>query len=225
MTTASTALPLPFRYNRLLQRLCIVFLVVWAVSAFHPIMAADWWLENLLVFVFVGFLMASYRWLPLSDVSYLLICAYLCMHEWGAHHKYANVPIGEWMRAIFHTTRNDYDRVVHFAFGLLLSYPGRELLIRKANVRGPWNLWLPLVLSLGFGAGYEILEAVVAVVASPDAGEAFLGLQGDPWDTHKDMFMGFAGSVVSMGITAVAIRVSRRRQRASEVERMVAVGR
>jgi len=120
---------------------------------------------------------------------------------------------------------NDYDRVVHFAFGLLLAYPERELLLRKANLRGAWNLWLPLVFSLGLGAGYEILEAVVAVVASPDAGEAFLGLQGDPWDTHKDMFMGFAGSVVSMGVTAVAIRVRERRKRTSEVERMVAVGR
>src|ERR1041384_1468165 len=169
MTTASTAFPLPFRYNRLLHRLCIVFLIVWAMSAFHPIMAAAWWLENLLVLCFVGFLIASYRWLPLSDVSYLLICGYLCMHEWGAHHKYANVPIGEWMRAIFHTTRNDYDRVVHFAFGLLLAYPQREVLMRKAKVSWSWSIWLPPVLILGYGAGYEIIEAVAATLLSPDA--------------------------------------------------------
>jgi putative membrane protein len=225
MTTASTAKTLPFRYNRLLHRLCIVFLIVWIVSAIHPIMVADWWLENLLVFGFVGMLIATYRWLPLSDLSYTLICFYLCIHEWGAHHMYANVPMGEWMRAIFHTTRNDYDRVVHFGFGLLLAYPEREVLMRKANLRGAWNLWLPLVFSLGLGAAYEILEAVVAVVATPDAGDAFLGLQGDPWDTHKDMFMGFAGSVVSMGLTAIMVHVRVRRQREREPERMAAAGR
>ncbi|MBZ5624779.1 MAG: DUF2238 domain-containing protein [Acidobacteriia bacterium] len=225
MTTASTAQAIPFRYNRLLHRLCGIFLIVWIVSAIRPIMVADWWLENLLVFALVGVLMATYRVLPLSDLSYILICCYLCMHEWGAHHMYANVPMGEWMRAIFHTTRNDYDRVVHFGFGLLLAYPEREMLMRKANLRGFWSLWIPVVFSLGLGAAYEILEAVVAVVASPDAGDAFLSLQGDPWDTHKDMFMGFAGSVVSMSVTAIMIRLRGRHERAREPERMVAVGR
>jgi putative membrane protein len=225
MTTASTAGPVPFRDNRLLHRLCFGFLVIFFLSAYHPIMVADWWLENLLVFAFVGLLAATYRRLALSQLSYLLIFFYLCLHEWGAHHMYANVPIGEWMRNVFHTTRNDYDRVVHFAFGLLLAYPEREMLMRKANLRGFWSLWIPVVFSLGLGAGYEILEAIVAVIATPDAGDAFLGLQGDPWDTHKDMFMGFAGSVVSMGFTAVMVHLRVRKERAREPQRMAAVGR
>jgi len=146
------------------------------------------------------------------------------MHEWGAHHMYANVPLGEWMKATFHTMRNDYDRVVHFAFGLLLAYPERELLMRKARLSGAWALWLPVLASLGFGAAYEILEAIAANLSSPEVGDAFLGLQGDPWDTHKDMFMGFAGALVAM--TIVALVTSRQRsKRARENERMVAVGR
>lgn len=225
MTTASTAKAVPFQYNSLLQRLCLVFLLAFILSAIHPVMAADWWLENLLVFGFVGLLAATYRKLAFSDVSYILICLYLCLHEWGAHHKYANVPVGEWMRVIFHTTRNDYDRVVHFAFGLLLAYPERELLMRKANLRGAWALWLPVMFSLGLGAAYEILEAVVAVVASPDAGDAFLGLQGDPWDTHKDMFMGFAGAMVTTAITAACLQLKKRRDRQRARETLVAVGR
>jgi putative membrane protein len=203
MTTASNAKATPFRYNRQLQILCGLFTIVVMVSASRPIMREDWWVENGLVFLFVGALIASYRWLPFSELSYLLIFVYLSMHEWGAHHKYADVPMGEWMRHLFHTTRNDYDRVVHFAFGALLAYPQREMLIRKAKVSWGWALFLPMVLILGYGAAYEIIEAIAAALLSPDAGDAFLGLQGDPWDTHKDMFMGFAGAVVAMGITAV----------------------
>src|SRR6185369_4450434 len=110
MTTASTAGYIPFGSNRFLHRLCFLFLVVFALSAWHPIMVPDWWLENLLVFALVAVLAATYRVLPLSEMSYLLIFVYLALHEWGAHHRYANVPIGEWVRLVFHTNRNDYDR-------------------------------------------------------------------------------------------------------------------
>lgn len=201
MTTASNAKAVPFQYNRPLQMMCIAFGVVFALSAYRPIMAEDWWLENGLVFLFVGTLALTYKKLVFSELSYLLICVYLAMHEWGAHYKYAIVPFGEWMKHAFHTNRNDYDRVVHFAFGLLLAYPQREILIRKAKVSRGWALWMPVVLILGYGAAYEIIEALAAWYLSPDAGEAFLGLQGDPWDTHKDMFMAFAGAVVAMAIT------------------------
>ena len=223
MTTASTAKLLPFRYNPFLHKLCALFLIVFVLSAIHPVMLADWALENLLVLLFVGLLVATYRQLQLSELSYLLICLYLCMHEWGAHHMYANVPMGEWMKAAFHTVRNDYDRVCHFAFGLLLAYPEREILMRKARLNGAWALWLPVLASLGFGAAYEILEAIAANLSSPEVGDAFLGLQGDPWDTHKDMFMGFAGALVAMS-TVACIESFQRTRRARE-ERFVEVGR
>jgi len=225
MTTASTAGFVPFRSNRFLHALCLVFLAVFAASAYRPRMAADWFLENMLVFALVGLLIGTYRVLTLSQLSYLMIFVYLCLHEWGAHSIYGSVPMGEWIKPIFHATRNNYDRVVHFAFGLLMAYPEREMLMRKANLRGFWNIWIPVVFSLGLGAAYEIMEAVVAVIATPDAGDAFLGLQGDPWDTHKDMFMGFAGSLVSMGVTAFVVHWRARRRRAGEPRVLVAVER
>jgi putative membrane protein len=209
MTTASDAKAVPFRYNRLLHILTVLFVIVFAASAIHPVMAEDWWLENGLVFLFVGFLVATYKWMPFSELSYVLIFVYLSLHEWGAHSRYAFVPMGEWMRQLFHTTRNDYDRVVHFGFGLFIAYPQREILIRKARVANGWALFLPVWLILGYGACYELIEAIAAALLSPDAGEAFLGLQGDPWDTHKDMFMAFAGAIVTMGITAVLSRSRR----------------
>jgi putative membrane protein len=207
MTTASVAQPVAFREYRMPRVLFVLFAVVWVISAIHPVMVADWWLENLLVFLAVGMLVATYRWLPFSELSYLLIFVYLAMHEWGAHHMYANVPIGEWVRLTFHTVRNDYDRVVHFAFGALLAYPQREILMRKANVRGAWALGLPIVITLGLSAAYELLEAVAANLAGPELADGFLSLQGDPWDTHKDMAMGLLGAAVAMGATAVGVRM------------------
>lgn len=206
MTTASNAKAVPFRYNRQLQILCVLFGLVFTASAYKPIMPEDWWIENGLVFVSVGGLILTYRRLVFSDLSYTLIFVFLAMHEWGAHTRYAFVPAGEWMRHFFHTNRNDYDRVVHFAFGFLLAYPQREVLLRKAKLSRGWATALPVVLILGYGAGYEIIEALAAWYLSPDAGEAFLGMQGDPWDTHKDMFQAFAGAVVSMAITWAVTR-------------------
>ncbi len=219
MTTASIAKPVAFRHYRLPHVLGILFAIVWVISGIHPVMPVDWWLENALVLVFVGFLIATYRWLTFSELSYLLIFVYLCMHEWGAHYRYAVDPLGEWIRHTFHTVRNDYDRVVHFAFGALLAYPQREVLMRKANVRGVWALGLPVVITLGFGAAYEIMEATVARVASPMTGEAFLAMQGDPWDTQNDMLMAFLGAFVAMSVTAIAMRVRRSHARAALVGR------
>jgi putative membrane protein len=202
MTTASTAKAVPFRYNRLLQVLVGLFLVVFAAVAIDPILPEDFWAENGLVLICVGGLVLTYRRFVFSDLSYLLIFVFLCLHEWGAHTRYAFVPFGEWMKQAFGAVRNDYDRIVHFSFGLLLAYPQYECLLRGGHLKRSWALWLSPALILGYGAGYEFIEAAAATLLTPDAGEAFLGLQGDPWDTHKDMFMAFAGAVVTILITA-----------------------
>lgn len=202
MTTASTAKVVPFRYNRQLQVLAALFLVVFVAVAIDPILPEDFWAENGLVIVCVGGLALSYRRFVFSELSYLLIFIFLCLHEWGAHTRYAFVPAGEWMKQVFGTIRNDYDRIVHFSFGLLLAYPQYECLLRAGHLKRSWSLWLSPALILGYGAGYEFIEAGAATLLTPDAGEAFLGLQGDPWDTHKDMFMAFAGAAVTMLITA-----------------------
>ena len=211
MTTASTAKDVAFGDNRFLQILCVLFLMVFTALAIHPVMVEDWWLENGLVFLFAGFLIGPYRWLPFSQLSYLLIFVYLCMHEWGAHYRYALDPIGEWLKQFQGTTRNQFDRWTHFAFGLLMYYPQREVLMRRAGLGAPWSLWIPVVLLLGYGAAYEIIEAMAAAVLSPDAGDAFLALQGDPWDTHKDMFMALAGGTSAMTVTFAVIAWRSRR--------------
>jgi putative membrane protein len=202
MTTISTAAALPFRSNRFLHILIALFLVVWAWSAIRPAIPEDWMLENLLVFFLVTLLSVSYRWLALSDLSYLLILVFLCLHECGAHYQYSGAVPGEWMKRVLRTERNHFDRVVHFTFGLFLAYPQREVLVRKARLRGGWTYCLPIFTTLALSAAYEIIEALVASIVDPTDAAAFLGSQGDQWDSQKDMFMGLAGASVAMCVLA-----------------------
>lgn len=207
ISTASNAGALAFHQNRFLRGLAALFVVIWIASAIHPDMVGDWWLENILVFLFVGAMIATYNRLPLSDLSYFLIFVFLTLHEWGAHHKYATVPLGEWMKVWLDTSRNHYDRVVHFAFGLFFAYPIREVLLRQSGARGYWPLLLPPVISLALGAAYEMIEAVIASIVSPEAANAFLGLQGDEFDTQKDMGLALAGATLTIGSMLAAKRL------------------
>jgi putative membrane protein len=198
LTTASTASCLPFRENRFLQWICAGTVAAFLVAAFRPDTVFDWALENTLVFILVPLMVWSYRKLPLSDLSYLLILIYLCVHEYGAHYKYSDVPLGEWMKGWLHTHRNHYDRVAHFSFGLLLSYPFQEVFMRSARVTGNWRYYLPVEATLSFSAIYEMLEAGSASILSPQRLEEFVGMQGDPWDSQEDMLMAGLGSMVAM---------------------------
>lgn len=196
-----------------------LFLVCWAWAAYRPEIPEDWLLENLLVFVLVAVLITSYHWIALSDLSYLSIFVFLCLHECGAHYQYAGALPGEWMKHILHTERNQYDRVVHFTFGLFMSYPQREILIRKARLQGGWTYTLPVLITLALSAAYEIIEAVVASVVDPTDAAAFLGMQGDLWDSQKDMSMDLAGASVAMLCLAAvgAIQRDKLRRAASTV--------
>jgi len=175
-----------------------MFAGAWIASAVNPEIPEDWLLENLVVLLLIGSLAASYRWLTLSDWSYLLIFALLCLHECGAHYQYSAAVPGQWIKAVFRTERNDYDRAVHFLFGLFFTYPQREVLMRKAHLRGAWLNVLPVLTTLALSAMYEMIEALTAAIVDPINGAAFLGSQGDPWDSQEDMAMALVGATISM---------------------------
>ena len=102
------------------------------------------------------------------------------------------------MRAHFHLARNDYDRVGHFAQGFVPALVAREVLIRRDVVRGRgWLSFVVVCICLAISAAYELLEWRVAV-ASGSAADAFLGTQGDPWDTQEDMAMALVGAVSAL---------------------------
>jgi len=200
-TTARDKEFLPFRRNGLLKGLVTIYALVWLLTAYRPLYPSSWLLENWLVLMFVGLLVATHRRFPLSDLSYVLITLFMGLHAVGAHYTYSNVPFGFWLRDHFHLARNPYDRIVHFSFGLLLAYPARELFMRVAKTRGFWNYYLPLDMVLALSAVYEIIEALTARIAAPQLGDAYLGTQGDIWDAQMDMGSAACGALICMVAT------------------------
>jgi putative membrane protein len=102
------------------------------------------------------------------------------------------------VRDRFGLARNHYDRLVHFAFGLLLTYPVRELAQRLLRVRRVWAYVLPFLVTLSLSAGYESIESWVARIVSPELGAAYLGTQGDEWDAQKDMDHAMSGALICL---------------------------
>jgi putative membrane protein len=206
MTTLSTARTVPFRENRPLQILCGLFAAWMLRTAWAPEQIADYWLENVLTLTFIGILSGTYRRLTLSAASYSLIFAFLSLHEWGAQYKYSDVPAGEWLKPLLGADRNHYDRLMHFSYGLLLVYPMQEWFVRTAGVRGWFRYLLPIQFTLACSAVYELMEAGMAAILSPERGEEFVGMQGDIWDAQKDMFLAGLGAVLAMAIVAILRR-------------------
>jgi putative membrane protein len=205
-TTATMRIRANFRENRLLQVLLVVYLVFWSIMAIKPLHPDDWLLENLLVFVCVPALAITYKRFTLSDLSYLLITIFMMLHAVGSHYTYAEVPFGFWMQEVFDLSRNHFDRVVHFTFGLLLAYPIREIFLRVAHTRGFWAYYLPLDVTLAFSGLYEIIEWFATIFTNPELGAAYLGTQGDEWDAQKDMGLAALGALICMTLTAVIKR-------------------
>ena len=157
-------------------------------------------LENYLVFFWVPVLLVTARYFRLSDISYGLITLFMCLHVVGSHYTYAEVPFGEALRFWVGAERNMYDRLVHFAYGLLLAYPIREVLMRIAGLRGFWSYFFPIDITFSFSSIYEIIEWKAASVTAPELGMAFLGTQGDIWDAQKDMLLAGTGAITAMVI-------------------------
>src|SRR3990170_1575325 len=204
--------------RRYLLILSALFFILWAVLAVRPMYRDDWVMENVLVASFVLVVAIFHRKLPLSRVSYTLIFLFLCLHEIGAHYTYSEVPYDRWFQSLFGVSlnsllgweRNNFDRVVHFSYGLLLAYPVREVFLRVANVRGFWGYFLPLDLTMSTSMIFELFEWAAAEIFGGDLGITYLGTQGDVWDAHKDMALASLGALIAMTSTAFLNARSRR---------------
>ena len=193
----------PFSQNRILQLFLLLFTVIWISTLAGTSDINNWLLENALVFAFLPLLVYTYRRYQFSDLSYLLICVYLCLHVYGSKYTYAENPFGYWLQDITGSSRNHYDRIVHFSFGFLLAYPMRELFLRWFKYPNTVSWVLPIEITLSVSGFYELVEWGVADVFFPAQGAAYLGTQGDMWDAQKDIFLAFSGAIMSTTIVSV----------------------
>lgn len=168
-----------------------------AVSAVRPHDYFTWFLEVAPVFIGASILIATYRRFPLTPLAYRLLFVHALILMLGGHYTYAEVPLGFWVRDALGLARNHYDRLGHFAQGFVPAILAREILLRRSPLRpGKWLFFLVCCVCLAVSACYEFIEWWTALLTG-DSATAFLGTQGDPWDTQWDMFLALVGAITA----------------------------
>jgi putative membrane protein len=175
---------------------CSVALVlVW--SGIEPYDRLTWVLEVTPVLIAMPLLAFTARRFPLTTLVYVLIAIHAVILMYGGHYTYALTPFGDWIRDTFGFQRNHYDRIGHLMQGFGPAMVARELLLRTSPLRpGKWLFTLVTLSMLGISALYEFTEWWAALVAGDSAG-AYLGTQGDVWDTQWDMFLCGIGAILA----------------------------
>ena len=176
----------------------LIALLAW--SGYKPFDLATWVMEVAPVVIVLVVLWVSHQRFPLTPLLYALIFVHACVLILGGHYTYARVPLGDWMQSAFGLARNPYDGIGHFAQGFIPAIAARELLLRHTGLqRGAWLAVVVVLSCLGVSAVYELLEWGAAVALGQGA-EEFLGTQGDPWDTQKDMALAGVGAAAALAL-------------------------
>ncbi len=174
-----------------------VALLALAVSGVGPKDRLTWLMEVAPVLVAIPVLVATRRAFPLTPLLYALLAAHAAILCLGGHYTYAEVPLGFWVRDALGLARNHYDRLGHLTQGFVPALVAREVLLRTSPLRrGRWLFVLVTAVALAISALYEFVEWGAALALGQSA-DAFLGTQGDPWDTQWDMFLAFLGAMAA----------------------------
>jgi len=176
----------------------LVFSLVLFWSAIHPHDYFTWVLEVLPAILGLIILAATFRKFQFTTFIYWLILLHAIILMIGGHYTYAEVPVFNWLKDAFAMSRNNYDKLGHFAQGFVPAMIAREILIRKSPLhRGKLLSFIVICICLAVSALYELIEWWVAM-ATGTAADAFLGTQGDGWDTQSDIFFALIGAVTSL---------------------------
>lgn len=177
--------------------LLAIGLAALALSAVHASSPGTWVMETAPIFIAVPILLLTYRRFPLTPLAYTLISIHAVILMIGGHYTYARVPLGFWMERAFGFTRNNYDRIGHFAQGFVPAIVAREVLLRRTPLRANrWLFFIVCSICLAISACYEFVEWWSALIGGSKADD-FLGSQGDVWDTQWDMLYALVGSIVA----------------------------
>jgi putative membrane protein len=183
--------------DRLPVACLLVALGATALSGVGPTDRGTWLMEVAPTLLATPVLVLTYRRFRFTSLVYLALAVHACVLALGGHYTYAEVPLGFWVRDALGLARNHYDRVGHLAQGFVPALVARELLLRTSPLRpGRWTFALVALSVLGISACYEFVEWWAALLLGQGA-DAFLGTQGDPWDTQWDMFLALVGALLA----------------------------
>jgi len=176
--------------------LLLLILLIW--SAINPFEYFTWFLEVLPAIIGVLVLLFTYKDFQFTKLVYILIFIHCVILIIGGHYTYAEVPLFDWIQEAFHQSRNNYDKVGHFAQGFVPAMIARELLLRKNIINGKsWLNFIVVCIAMAISVTYEFIEWVVSL-ATGDGGDSFLGTQGYVWDTQSDMLYATFGAVMAL---------------------------
>ena len=174
----------------------LLALLVW--SAINPKEYFTWFLEVLPAVLGILVLAITFKKFRFTNLVYVLIFFHCAILIVGGHYTYAEVPLFDWIRDVFHQSRNNYDKLGHFAQGFVPAMIARELLIRKKVVlKKSWLPFIVVCIALAISAVYELIEWAVSIL-SGEGGDSFLGTQGDIWDTQSDMLFALIGAILAL---------------------------
>lgn len=171
-------------------------LLIW--SGINPKEYFTWFLEVLPAVLGILVLLITFKKFRFTNLVYLLIFFHCAILIVGGHYTYAEVPLFDWIRDVFHQSRNNYDKLGHFVQGFVPAMIARELIIRKEVVfKKSWLSFIVVCIALAISAAYELIEWGVAEL-SGEGGDSFLGTQGYIWDTQSDMLFALIGAIVAL---------------------------
>lgn len=181
--------------NKKYWTLLFIFLAITIWSGIGAYEIGLWFLEAGMCLIGVAILVATFKRFQFTDMTYLFIMIELIILLVGAHYSYARVPLFDWIREVFDQSRNNYDKVGHFAQGFIPAMIARELLIRLDVIKKKsWLSFLVICICMAISAFYELIEWWVALL-SKDGADDFLGMQGYEWDTQSDIFCAMLGAI------------------------------
>ncbi len=175
-----------------------VFIVFWIWLAVNPHYRSIWLDENILSIALVILLIMTYKKFRFSSFSYTLLFFFLILHTIGSYYTYAEMPLFDAIKETFGFSRNHYDRMVHFLFGIVFYFPIYEFMDKKLKIKIGWKYFLPFMLIIALKSVYEVIEVGYHLVRESKLVENnFLGMQGDIFDAQKDLFLGMVGAGIS----------------------------
>lgn len=181
--------------NKLLKLFILLYFIGLILSAVNPKDYFTWFLEVFPALIGFVILALTYKKFAFSSFTYFVVLLHCYILFIGGHYTYAEVPLFDWIKEALHQSRNNYDKVGHFAQGFVPAVIVRELFIRKKVVaNASYFNFIVVAICLAISAAYEWIEWWVSL-GTGEGGDAFLGTQGYVWDTQSDMLFATVGAI------------------------------